>query len=319
MKKKISITAAIGLLSILLSNNAMASTNNIKAGLVDTDGFNLNVRSSPSTNSTIKAKLKDDSYVTILNESGKWYYVEYKDNNYGYVHRDYIDILSTNTKTVNTATSALNVRSGPSTSYPKIESINNYDKVVILKDYNYWSYILFEGNKTGYVYKSYLKSDSYKYPSITLNVTSYKQYDSKWASKLIPNTNKTVKQIGCLVTSLAMAESYRLGTTVTPINMINKSSFTSTGSIYWPNNYITSTTYQSYFSKIYEKLKEGKPVLMGAKTKSGNQHWVVIYGYNGSNTLSSSNFLINDPGSTKTTLTQFINDYPYFYKLAYYK
>ena len=101
MKKKISITAAIGLLSILLSNNAMASTNNIKAGLVDTDGFNLNVRSSPSTNSTIKAKLKDDSYVTILNESGNWYYVEYKDNNYGYVHRDYIDILSTNTIKIN--------------------------------------------------------------------------------------------------------------------------------------------------------------------------------------------------------------------------
>ncbi len=320
MKKKISIAAILGIILLSMSANTNASSTSLKAGKVNTKSGNLNVRASNSTSSTVKAKLKNNSYVTVLNEKSGWYYVEYKENNYGYVHKDYLDIVSTNSKIVNSGSAFLNVRSGPSTSYSKIESINNNDKVVVLKDDNYWSYVLFEGNKTGYVSKTYLKNDSYKYPSINLNVASYKQFDSRWASKTVPNTSKTLKQIGCLITALSMTESYRTGSTITPVTMINKSSFTSTGSIYWPKNYTASTTYSNYFQTIYNKLKEGKPVLLGCKNSSGNQHWVVVYGYKGSNSLTASNFLIHDPGSSsRTTLSEFIKVYSKFYKMAYYK
>lgn len=62
-------------------------------------------------------------------------------------------------------------------------------------------------------------------------------------------------------------------------------------------------------STIYSKLKEGKPVIIGAQTSSGNyQHWVVITEYTGNGTsFSTSNFTVNDPGSRcATTLAKFL-------------
>ena len=47
---------------------------------------------------------------------------------------------------------------------------------------------------------------------------------------------------------------------------------------------------------------------------------VVVTGYQGGNTLSASQFLVNDPGSnTVTNLQQFLNKYPNFYKIMSYK
>ena len=67
-------------------------------------------------------------------------------------------------------------------------------------------------------------------------------------------------------------------------------------------------------------LKEGKPVIMGAKTYSGNQNWVVVTGFTGGDSLSAANFKINDPGTaSRTNLSQFLSAYPVFYKLVYYK
>ena len=72
--------------------------------------------------------------------------------------------------------------------------------------------------------------------------------------------------------------------------------------------------------KLYARLKQGKPAFIGAKTASGGQHWVVVTGYQGGNTLSASQFLVNDPGSnTVTNLQQFLNKYPNFYKIMSYK
>ena len=79
-----------------------------------------------------------------------------------------------------------------------------------------------------------------------------------------------------------------------------------------------SKEYQEDKKKIYNQLKSKKAVLFGAKTSSGKQHWVVITGFTGS-TLSASNFKINDPGSkSRTTLKDFLNEYPSFYKFFYY-
>ena len=49
-------------------------------------------------------------------------------------------------------------------------------------------------------------------------------------------------------------------------------------------------------------------------------HFVIVKGFKGGNSLTKSNFIINDPGSnTRTTLNDFMNIYPNFYKIAYYK
>lgn len=159
-----------------------------------------------------------------------------------------------------------------------------------------------------------------------LNVPSYKQYDSRWANTYIGN--KTIKQIGCLLTSLSMKYSYSSGVTVYPNAMKNKLSF-SNNDIYWSSvsglgytytgNYGSSIT-NSIMNTIYTQLKANKPVIIGGKTSSGSTHWIVITGYTGSSSswFSSSDFTINDPNSsTRTTLNQFLNVYPTVLRLVY--
>ena len=93
------------------------------AGIVDTNGSNLNVRSGPSTSHSIITKLKDNSYVTMISTHNDFYYIEYQENKFGYVHKTYIDALSGDARKVNTDGSNLNVRKGPSTNYEIIDKI----------------------------------------------------------------------------------------------------------------------------------------------------------------------------------------------------
>ena len=70
----------------------------------------------------------------------------------------------------------------------------------------------------------------------------------------------------------------------------------------------------------YNNLKNNKPTIIGAKKNDGSMHFVIVKGFSGGNALTKANFIINDPGSnTRTTLNEFMNVYPNFYKIAYYK
>lgn len=316
--KKILLIVMILFAFFGLQYKASAATSTSQAGIVSTDGSNLNVRASATTSSSILSKLPNKSYVTVLSTSGSFYYVEYKENTYGYVHKSYVDIVSSNVKRVNADGYNLNVRYGPSTSYAQFEKVKDKDYVIVLSNSGSFSRVLFEGNKVGYVSNDYLVSST-AYQAISLSVPSYKQYDSRWANIKIGSYGKTMAQIGCLTTAMAMSESYRTGTTITPAMMKYQSSYTSDGSMYWPNHYTTQVT-SSYLSKAYSLLKQNKPVLIGLKNKYGGQHWVLIKGYTGGNTLSASQFIINDPGSSSNTrLSQILASYPNVYKIAYWK
>ena len=152
---------------------------------------------------------------------------------------------------------------------------------------------------------------------MALSVPNFKQTDSRWSGTYIGASGKTFAQIGCATTAVAMMESYRTGSTIYPDAMSKKLTYTSSGNLYWPSHYATVTSYS--LSAIYAKLKEGKPVLLGAKNSYGSQHWVVITGFTGGSTLTASGFTIHDPGSnSRTTLQQFLNLYPTFYKYFHY-
>lgn len=64
----------------------------IRTGIVRTDGSNLNIRSYPSTESSIAGKLPNGARVNIYGETGKWYVIEYEGAT-GYVSSDYISIV----------------------------------------------------------------------------------------------------------------------------------------------------------------------------------------------------------------------------------
>ena len=285
-----------------------------RAGAVATQGSNLNIRSGPTSGSSILTKAANGSYLTLLSRSGSWWRVEYAKGRYGYCHADYIMETSQNVATVSTGGSNLNVRSGAGIGYTKIGSLAKGDQVVILSQSGGWSRILYHGSKTGWVSSQYLSAGS-SYAPLSLSVPSFKQTDSRWANVTIGASGKTMAQIGCATTAIAMIESYRTGSAVTPDAMAKKLRYTATGSVYWPSHYQAVTDPSGYLNAVYEELIAGKPVLFGAKNNSGGQHWVVITGYHGGSTLSPAGFTILDPGSSiRVDLQQFLNAYPNFYK-----
>lgn len=323
MKRIVSIilTLIITLSVLVIPIKSYGATLTSQAGVVSISSGVLNVRKSASTNSVILATLTRNSYITLVSQSGNWYYVEYADGKYGYCHKDYIKLDSGKTATVKTNSTSLNVRSGAGTSYAIKDSVPKGEIVIVLSTTNGWSKILYNGTKTGFVSSTYLSTNATttNYSKVSLKVPSFKQTDSRWANVKIGTSGKTIGQIGCVTTAIAMMESYRTGTTIYPDAMSKKLSYSSTGNVYWPSNYKAVTSSSGYLSKIYEKLKEGKPVLFGAKKSTGTQHWVVITGYNGGNTLTASGFIINDPGSNRrTNLQHLLNEYPTFYKYFYY-
>ncbi len=306
----------LGVCFLNIFPNAEAATDSSQAGLVQTEGSNLNVRAKNTTASAIIGKVKDNSYVTIHSTAGSFYYVEYLENTFGYVHKDYVRVVSSDARQVHTGGANLNVRTGPSTAYTQFEKIRDKDYAILLSNQGAFSKVLFEGNKVGYVSNAYLVSPM-TYSPVKLSVVSYKQYDSRWAYLTLGASGQTIQKIGCLTTCMAMSESYRTGLTKTPATIRNSFSYTSGGEMYWPSHYTTSTS-SGYLTTIYNSLKKNRPVMIGLKNAYGGQHWVLVTGFSGGNTLSTSGFIVNDPASTKTSLKEVMNAYPYFYKIAYY-
>ena len=299
-------------------------------GAVTTGGGSLYVRKTASTGGTILTALKKGSYVTLLSKSGSWWKVEYAKGQYGYCHADYITPVEGTPVKVNTGGDVLNVRSGPGTSYSRVTTLRHGEVVLLRSSANGWSRVLYNGTKLGYVSSQYLTgtssdgssgssgSTSNTYSAVSLSVPSFKQTDKRWASTPLGTAGGTIDTIGCAVTGIAMMESYRTGTTIYPNVMAGKLSFTSGGSVYWPSHFKVYSTGSGYLAQIYQLLQEGKPVLLGSKTSAGRQHWVVVTGFTGGDSLTAAGFTINDPGSSRTTLQQHLNSFPILYKFFSY-
>jgi len=300
------------------------NVNAVSAGMVTTESSPLVVRSLASSSSSKLAALAKGELVTLISQNGDWWYVKYSGDRYGYCHADYITALNTaNSAFVNVSSGNLNVRSSASKSSAVKDRLPKGEEVIELSNSNGWSRILYDGVKVGYVYNDYLSYDKMSSGTadtgISLTVTDFKQYDSRWADMKVGYSGKTMRSIGCVTAALAATESYRTGdSSLTPAKMLSRLSYNSSGDVSWPSNYKNYTS-GGYLDKTYQLLKSGKPVIFGAKTSSGRMHWVVVTGYKGSGTLKASDFIINDPGSeNRSTLADLFAEYPRFYKLEYY-
>ena len=323
MKKHFSVAMAtiilFSIFSICTRVNAGYST--VGAGRVNTTSGSLNVRSAPTADATVKARLSKGSYVTLLSQNGSFWYVQYSENSYGYCHKSYIYQVSSAVRYVATSQGNLRVRTSPSTTASIQDYLPKNTAVTVIKVTNNFAQIIYYGGKTGYVSTAYLTTTtpSTTYKAISLNVPDYKQSDSRWANVTLGNSGQSIARIGCATTALAMTESHRTGTTIYPHQMAKKLSYTQGGAVYWPTNYNISTS-ANYLATIYNALTQGKPVIVGAKKSNGGQHYVVVTGVKNTNKLTASDFYINDPGSnTRVTLDQFFSVYPYFYKILWVK
>lgn len=312
MNKKVAIVFSFAAISAALA----LGTSALDGGQVHVK-TTLNVRTKPDMNASVKASLYDGQVVTLHDKTGNWWYIEYGDGLYGYASASYISSLGLKSASVQTRGSNLNVRSGAGLSYSIKDKLKNGETVLCLGTYGNFTKVLYNGNSVGYVASEYLSiSNGASTASITLNMTSYKQYDSRWARLTLPGSGESVRTHGCAVTALAMTESYRRGTTVTPANILESEKFTSSGAIYWPSGYGRGEASDTSF--LYSCLAAGKPVIVHVKKENGATHFVVVYGYTGGE-LDTKNFKIYDPGSeTRTTLADIYAEYPYIVKTIVY-
>lgn len=304
------------LLLVFLAPEANAASLSSKAGAVTTSSGALNVRSQASSGASVVATLKKGSYVTLISKSGSWWKVEYAKGKYGYCHADYVTIVEGTPVTVTTASGSLNVRSGPGASYSKTAALSKGEVVLFLRASSGWSRVLYHGTKTGYVSAQYLSN---YHAAVSLKVPSFKQMDARWAETPIAESGKTMAQIGCATTAIAMMESFRTGTTIYPDTMADRLTYTASGSVYWPSHYKAVTESSGYLNGIYSRLRQGRPVLLGCRDAYGKQHWVLVTGFTGGIDLTPSGFTIHDPGTwSRTNLQQFLSAFPTFYKYFFY-
>lgn len=138
-----------------ISPDSGASATDETQGRVNT--ASLNVRSGPGTSYARIGSLKLNTLVNIVSSANGWYQITTNSIS-GYVSADYItlgsDPLAEPEEGMITH-AALNVRTGPGTSYTKISSLSRGTIVKVLDKVNGW-YKISYGSVTGYVSGSYV-------------------------------------------------------------------------------------------------------------------------------------------------------------------
>lgn len=275
----------------------------------------LNVRSAPTTASAVRGKLQSGRSVTLYERSGNWWRIGYAGGS-GYVCAAYIEERHLAVRYVRTQGGNLHVRAAASTASAVIDSLPDASAVLILGVEGNFAKVLLPDERTGYVSRDYLviAAPTVGSDAVTLAVPSYKQYDSRWASRRLPGSGEKLSTHGCAVTALAMAESYRTGETVTPTDILAAEQFTANGAIYWPTTY---TWGDASLATVRAALLAGKPVILHVQKANGSTHFVTVYGFTGG-ALDAANFRILDPGSeSRTTLADLLAVYPNIVKTLY--
>lgn len=119
---------------------------------------NLNLRSGPGTGYAILAVMPKGSAVTVLSTSGGWSRLTYSGKT-GYASASYLSTTppSGTTTVVRYTTAALNLRTGPGTSYAIITTMPKGASVELLDNSTAWPKVKF-GSYVGYASPSYLSA-----------------------------------------------------------------------------------------------------------------------------------------------------------------
>ena len=112
----------------------MADVTNSYADEMRITTTRVNFRKGPGTNYSSMQVIEKGQTVEFLGESGDWANVKYNSKT-GYIHKDYLATQSStpsNSVMYVNASSGLNVRKGPSTSYAKVAKLANGTKVNVI-------------------------------------------------------------------------------------------------------------------------------------------------------------------------------------------
>ncbi|TXH06456.1 MAG: hypothetical protein E6R05_01725 [Candidatus Moraniibacteriota bacterium] len=136
----------------------------------------------------------------------------------------------------------------------------------------------------------------------------YNQRDSVWGNQTIGLSSESMKEVGCLVTSMAMVASH-YGKNIKPGDIAGSSNpfwgntaYMNQGSWSVGGTTMTRTRIGSSLTKIDEELAAGRPVVVGIY--SGPDHFLVITKKDG------NDYIMNDPFPESGNNLKFTSRYP---------
>lgn len=174
----------------------------------------------------------------------------------------------------------------------------------------------------------------YQYPKIVLkdysmtqsqyNAFPYVQTQAAYQKVMLGNSSYSLARSGCLTCNIALIMTYNGKQTLPKELAQNTRLYTSGGLLIWGS--LPNTWAQEYYSgslaldRLYHLLSEGKMASVCLKSSSGGMHWVTVYGYSGSKSISADKFLIFDPGKySNQTLQDVINQKGNIARIVYIK
>lgn len=155
---------------IAVTNSSKTSSSSSSKGKVNTTSARLNVRKSPTVNSSKIGQLSPGQSVEILEKTNGWYKIKYN-NTTGYVSAEYISVVNSNEsqsssnsqskvgKIATVNVDVLNIRSGAGTKYSVINKVYEGNNVKILsQNSNGWVKVELVSGSTGWCNGKYLNN-----------------------------------------------------------------------------------------------------------------------------------------------------------------
>lgn len=135
----------------------LVAPSTLLAKMVSISGDNVNLRSGPGTNYSIKWKYGSGFPLKVIQEKGKWLKVQDFENDTGWLHRDLTNGTGHMIVKVNKDKNRkINIRSGPGTKY-KIVGKAYYGVVFkTIKQQNGWAMVKHESGLEGWVKRTLL-------------------------------------------------------------------------------------------------------------------------------------------------------------------
>ena len=159
MNKFTRVLSLLLALVLLCSNLPMKAyaKGDIIHGVATVDASSLRLRSEANTSSKTLDKAARGEVIIVVSKQGDWYKVIY-DLQEGYMHSDYLKIKTEADVELGYGSvngDSVNLRSGPGTSYKKVDKANVGDKAYIIGVNDGWYKIIFEKNVC-YIRSDYL-------------------------------------------------------------------------------------------------------------------------------------------------------------------
>ena len=146
------------------SSGSSSSGGSSASGSASISAYGVNIRSGPSTSSSIVANVGKGTSVTVTGTEGDWYKIEYKGQS-AYVHRDYVTLSGSSSSSSGSASASgqsgtinatyVRLRSGASLGASILRVLDKGATMTITGESGDW-YKVNCGGTEGYVYKTYL-------------------------------------------------------------------------------------------------------------------------------------------------------------------